>query len=229
MSARTCRFDSGLAHQFKISAHAADFLFLNKHFIVRFLRFAKEIIADISKEKQVKEAIDSIIQEDEKIDVLVNNAGIAIDKDWNERTVADWQKTLNANLIGTYLVSKYAGENMLKNKYGKIINLSSASGSNDFSHSAVDYNANKVALISLTKSMAIQFASFVNVNAVAPGWVINDMNKGLDSNYMAEEMEKVCLRRIAEPSEIAKVIRFLASDDASYVNGSVITVDGGLF
>lgn len=158
---------------------------------------------------------------------MVNNAGIAIDKEWNDRTVEDWRKTLDVNLIGTWLMSKYVGEVMVKNKSGKIVNISSTSGLNDFSPYAVDYNASKTAIISLTKSLAIQFSPYVNVNAVAPGWVNTDMNKDLPQDYMAEEADKVCLKKIAEPAEIAKIIKFLASDDASYVNGTVIIADGG--
>lgn len=190
-------------------------------------KFAKEIIADISDEEQVRNAVDGIVAEFGKIDILVNNAGIAIDKEFDDRTVADWRKTLDVNLIGTFLVSKYVGEVMMKNKSGKIVNVSSTSGLNDFSPYAIDYNASKAAIISLTKSLAIQFSPFINVNAVAPGWVNTDMNKDLPVEYIAEEVEKVCLKRIAEPSEIAKIIRFLASDDASYIDGAVIVADGG--
>jgi 3-oxoacyl-[acyl-carrier protein] reductase len=192
------------------------------------IKAAKEIIADISSEEQVKKAVDSVVAEFGRIDILVNNAGMAIDKDFDSRTVEDWKKTLDTNLIGTWLMSKYAGAVMMKNKYGKIINISSTSGLNDFSPYAVDYNASKAAIISLTKSLAIQFSPFVNVNAVAPGWVNTDMNKDLSADYLAEEAQKVCLKRIAEPSEMAKIIKFLArSDDASYVNGTVIIADGG--
>jgi 3-oxoacyl-[acyl-carrier protein] reductase len=190
-------------------------------------KFAKEIVADISNEEQVKTTVDSIVSEFGRIDILVNNAGIAIDKEWDERTVADFRKTLDTNLIGTWLMSKYVGEVMVKNKSGKIVNVSSTSGTLDFSTMMTDYSASKVAIIALTKESAIQFAPCVNVNAVLPGWVNTDMNKDLSADYMADEMKKFCVKRIAEPSEIAKVIKFLASDDASYVNGTVIIADGG--
>jgi 3-oxoacyl-[acyl-carrier protein] reductase len=191
------------------------------------MKVAKEIIADISDEKAIKNAIDAIIAEFGKIDVLVNNAGIAIDKEFDERTIEDWRRTLDVNLIGMFTISRYVGKIMIKNKFGKIVNVSSTSGMNDFSPYAIDYNASKAAIISATKSLAIQFSPYVNVNAVAPGWVNTDMNKDLPADYLTQEAEKVCLKRIAEPSEIAKIIKFLASDDASYVNGSVIIADGG--
>jgi 3-oxoacyl-[acyl-carrier protein] reductase len=189
--------------------------------------FAKEILADVSDETQIKNAVDSIVAEFGRIDILVNNAAIAIDKEFGDRTVADWRRTLDVNLIGAFLLSKYVGAVMMNNKSGKIINISSTSGMDDFSAYSIDYNASKAATISLTKSLAIQFSPFVNVNAIAPGWVNTDMNKDLPADYIAEEMQKVCLKRIAEPAEIAKIIKFLASDDASYVNGAVIVADGG--
>ena len=187
----------------------------------------QQIIADVSDEVAVKAAVDSVVSEFGRIDILVNNAGIAIDKEWDERTVLDWRRTLDVNLIGTWLMSKYVGEIMMKNKFGKIINISSTSGMNDFSPYAVDYNASKAAVISLTKSLAIQFAPYVNVNAIAPGWVNTDMNKDLPADYLAAEAEKLCLKRIAEPSEIATIIKFLAGDDAGYITGAVIVADGG--
>ncbi|MCL2369521.1 MAG: SDR family oxidoreductase [Alphaproteobacteria bacterium] len=188
---------------------------------------ARAIVADVSDETAVKNAIDSIVSEFGRIDILVNSAGIAIDKEWDERTVADFKKTLDVNLIGTYIISKYVGEIMMKNKSGKIVNVSSTSGLNDFSPYAVDYNASKCGQISLTKSLALQFSPFVNVNAVAPGWVDTDMNKDLPADYLEGEAQKVCLKRIAKPSEIASIIKFLASDDASYINGTTIIADGG--
>jgi 3-oxoacyl-[acyl-carrier protein] reductase len=189
--------------------------------------FALDIIADISDEAQVKTAVDSIVAEFGRIDVLVNNAGIVIDKEWDERTIADWRRTLDVNLVGTWLASKYVGEIMMKQKSGKIVNVSSTNGLDSYSPYSVDYDASKAAMISLTKNLAVQFSPFVNVNTVAPGWVDTDMNKDLEADYMADEMEKVCLKRIAEPAEMAKIIRFLASDDASYINGAVIVADGG--
>jgi 3-oxoacyl-[acyl-carrier protein] reductase len=186
-----------------------------------------EIIADVSNEEQVKSAVGSVVAKFGKIDILINNAGIALDKSWDDRAAADWRKTLDVNLVGAWLVSKYVGEIMVKNKSGKIVNVASTSGLNDFSPYAVDYNASKAAMISLTKSLAIQFAPFVNVNAVAPGWVDTEMNSALSAEYLAAEAEKVCLKRIARPEEIAKIITFLAGDDAGYINGAVVVADGG--
>lgn len=188
---------------------------------------ALTIKADVSNECEVKNMIQQIVDKFGKIDVLVNNAGIAIDKEFEDRTVEDWQITLNTNLIAPFLVSKYVGNEMLKNKKGKIINISSTNGINAFFPTSIDYDASKAALINLTHNLAIQFAPDINVNCVAPGWVNTDMNKELPKELIEEEISKIYKRRFAEPSEIAKIVTFLASDDADFINDEVIKVDGG--
>lgn len=185
------------------------------------------IKADVSNEYEVKNMVQQIVDKFGKIDVLVNNAGIAIDKEFEDRTVEDWQITLNTNLIAPFLVSKYVGNEMLRNKKGKIINISSTNGINAFFPTSIDYDASKAALINLTHNLAIQFAPDINVNCVAPGWVNTDMNKELPKELIEEETSKIYKRRFAEPSEIAKIVTFLASDDADFINDEVIKVDGG--
>lgn len=186
------------------------------------------IKADVSREEQVKNMIQEVINKFGRIDVLVNNAGLVIDKEFEDRTVEDWKRTLEVNTIGTFLVSKYASESMIKNKSGKIINVSSTNGINTFFPSSIDYDASKAAINNLTYNLAIQFAPYINVNAVAPGWVNTEMNKDLPKDLIEEETEKIYKKRFAEPEEIAKVICFLASEDAEYINGTVIKVDGGM-
>ena len=186
------------------------------------------IKADVSNEEQVKNMVQEIINNFGRIDVLVNNAGIAIDKEFEDRTVEDWKRTLEVNTIGTFLVSKYASENMMKNKSGKIINISSTNGINTFFPSSIDYDSSKAESINLTNNLAIQFAPYINVNTVAPGWVNTQMNKELPKELIKEETEKIYKKRCAEPEEIAKVICFLASEDAEYINSTVIKVDGGM-
>ncbi len=183
--------------------------------------------ADVSNENEVKNMVETIIKEFGKIDVLVNNAGIAIDKEFEDRTIEDWKLTLNTNLIAPFIVSKYVGKVMLNNKSGKIINISSTNGINTFFPTSIDYDASKAALINLTHNLAIQFAPYINVNCVAPGWVNTDMNKELPKELIEEETNKIYKKRFAEPSEIAKVVTFLASDDANFINDEVIKVDGG--
>ena len=185
------------------------------------------IKADVTNENEVKEMVKSIINEFKHIDVLVNNAGIAIDKEFEDRTIEDWNITLKTNLIAPFIVSKYIGEEMMKQKKGTIINVSSTNGINTFFPTSIDYDASKAGLINLTHNLAIQFAPYINVNCVAPGWVNTEMNKELPKELIEEETEKIYKKRFAEPSEIGKVICFLASEDASFINDEVIKVDGG--
>lgn len=188
---------------------------------------ALAIKADVKNEEEVINMTKEIINKFGKVDVLVNNAGIAIDKDFEERTTEDWKITLNTNLIGPFLVSKHIGKEMVKNKSGKIINISSTNGINSFFPTSIDYDASKAGLINLTHNLAIQYAPYINVNCVAPGWVNTDMNKELPHELILEETNKIYKKRFAEPSEIAKVVVFLASEDADFINDEVIKVDGG--
>lgn len=183
--------------------------------------------ADVTNENEVKEMVTAIINKFNHIDVLVNNAGIAIDKEFEDRTIEDWNVTLKTNLIAPFIISKYIGKEMMKQKKGTIINVSSTNGINTFFPTSIDYDASKAGLINLTHNLAIQFAPYINVNCVAPGWVNTEMNKELPKELIEEETDKIYKKRFAEPSEIGKVICFLASEDASFINDEVIKVDGG--
>ena len=187
------------------------------------------IQADISNEIAIKNMVDTAIKEFGKIDVLVNNAGIVIDREFEDRTVEDWKKTLDINLIAPFVLTKLVGKEMMKQKSGAIINISSTNGLNTYYPTSVDYDASKSGLISLTYDSAVQFAPYVRVNCIAPGWVNTEMNKELSEDFVEEETERILVKRFAEPEEIAKVVTFLASEDASYVNSTVIKVDGGWY
>ncbi len=188
---------------------------------------ALAIKADISNEEEVKNMVDTTIKEFCKIDILVNNASVALDTLFEDKTKENFMKTLEVNLIGTFLVSKYVGNIMLQNKKGTIVNVSSTNGIDTFYPMSLDYDASKAGVISLTHNLALEYAPYIRVNAVAPGWVNTDMNKELDEEFIKLENQKIYLNRFANPEEIAKVIVFLASDDASYINNTVIRVDGG--
>lgn len=185
--------------------------------------------ADISNEEECKELVKKSIDEFGKIDVLVNNAGIVIDKEFEDRTVEDWKQTLDVNLIAPFILTKLVGKEMLKQESGSIINISSTNGLNTYYPTSVDYDASKSGLISLTYDSAVQFAPFVRVNAIAPGWVNTEMNKELPEDFVKDETERILVKRFGEPKEIAKVVTFLASDDASFINSTVIKVDGGWY
>lgn len=183
--------------------------------------------ADISNEEEIVLMINEIINNFGHIDCLVNNAGIAIDTLFEDKTTNNFKKILDVNLIGTFLVSKYVGKHMIENKNGTIVNVSSTNGIDTVYPMSLDYDASKAGVISLTKNLAVQYAPYIRVNCVAPGWVNTDMNKELSDEFIAEECSNVLLNRFGEPGEIAKVISFLASDDASYINGEIIRIDGG--
>lgn len=185
------------------------------------------INCDISDENQVKAMIEKAIQTFGQIDILVNNAGIVYDMPIFERTVDIFKRTLEVNLIGNFICSKYISQLMLERKTGKIINISSTNAINGyFSPDAIDYDASKAGIITLTKDFAKALAPYIQVNAIAPGWVNTDMNKDLPEDFVKEEAEKIYLKRFAEPEEIAKTILFLASEDANYITGSILVVDG---
>ena len=185
--------------------------------------------ADISKEEDAKRIIDESINKFGSINCLVNNAGIAIDKPFLDKTKDDFINTLSTNLVGPFLVSKYAYEYLINSKNASIVNISSTNGIDTLYPESTDYDASKAGVISLTKNLANVFSPNVRVNSVAPGWVETEMNSELDKDFMQEEENKILLGRFAKPEEIAKVVYFLASDEASYVNGEVIIVDGGAY
>ena len=188
------------------------------------------IKCDISNEDEVKYMVDETIKEFGKIDVLVNNAAVCYDSLYEDKSVENFKKTLNVNVIGTFLVSKYVGDIMYANKYGKIVNVSSTNGINTYFPMCLDYDASKASIISLTHNLAIQYAPYVNVNAVAPGFIATETEiNNMDDEFIKSEEEKIFLRRMGKEEEVAKVIRFLVSDDASYINNEVIRIDGGMY
>lgn len=182
---------------------------------------------DISNEQVVEKLLKDTIEQFGTIDVLVNNAGIAIDTTLEDKTVDNFRRILDVNLIGPFLTSKYIGEYMYENKNGRIINISSTNSIDTYYPESMDYDASKAGLNVLTKNFANLFAPYVNVNAIACGWVDTDMNKNMDILYRENEENKILLQRFAKPWEIANVVYFLATDEASYINSSIIRVDGG--
>lgn len=198
---------------------------IEKNFNVKALAFK----ADMSKVEEINNLFTFSINNFNKIDVLVNNAGVCYDMEFSDRTVGHFIKTFETNLFGVFEISRLVGREMLKNKYGKIINISSNNSINCFYPTSVDYDASKAALNSLTKNMAIEFAPYVNVNAIAPGWVETEMNKDLTPDIMEFEKERILKKRIGKPEDIANLVAFLVSDESDYINGEIIVIDGGMF
>lgn len=180
--------------------------------------------ADVSNENEVKNMIEQIINEFGHIDVLVNNAGIVYDRSFEEITIDEFKRTLEVNVIGAFITSREVSRYMKK---GTIVNVSSTNGTKTISPECLDYNISKVGLQSLTRDLAFQLKPNIRVNAVAIGWADTDMNKDLPQDYIDDETSKIYLERFANPSEIAKTIYFLASDESSYINGEIVTIDGG--
>lgn len=180
------------------------------------------IKADISNEEEVINMINIIKEEFNALDVLINNAGISIDTTFEDKTLENFRRILDVNLIGTFLVSKYASKIMNK---GVIINVSSTNGIDTVYPESLDYDASKAGVISLTHNLAKQFAPNIRVNAICPGWVKTEMNKELDNEFIDNELSKIKLNRFAEPSEIAEAIYNISI--CTYINDSIIRVDGG--
>ena len=182
---------------------------------------------DICDENSIKNCVEKTIEKFGKIDVLVNSAGIAIDTIYEDKNKYNFMKLLEVNTVGTFLMCKYVSPYMLKEKKGNIVNISSTNGMETTYIESLDYDASKAGVISLTKNLSREYAPYIRVNTVCPGWVNTRMNKDLDSDFVKKEIDKIYLKRFAEPEEIAKVIYFLSTDSASYVNNSIIRVDGG--
>ena len=182
--------------------------------------------SNVTKEEEVIKLLDIAVSKFNNIDVLINNAGISIDTTLEDKTVDNFKKILEVNLIGPFLTSKYIGGYMFKNKKGKIINISSTNGIDTYYKESLDYDASKAGLNSLTHNFANIYAPFVTVNAIACGWVDTDMNKDMDIEFRNKQLNKILLNRFANPSEIANVVNYLIND--TYINNSIIRVDGGV-
>ena len=162
-----------------------------------------------------------------KIDILINNAGIAIDTLFEDKTKDNFMKVLDTNLIAPFLLCKKIGPKMKENKYGVIINISSTNGIDTPYVESLDYDASKAGLISLSNNIANYLSPYVRVNTICPGWIDTNMNKELDKDFIKQEEEKILLRRFGNPKEVADLVSFLISDKASYINNSIIRIDGG--
>ena len=188
----------------------------------------KTFVGDITHKDQIERVVDEFVQAFGRIDILVNNAGVVIPRPFFEKTVEDWERTLRVNLIGMFLCCQVAAKYMLDQKSGKIVNISSIRGIDHCGREGVmDYSASKMAVIGLTKTMAKELAPHINVNTVAPGHTKTEMTAPLPDEIKQNMIEGSYLKRMAEPEDIAKAILFMASDDANFITGQVLLVDGG--
>ena len=185
------------------------------------------IKCDVSDEKQIKEMINKSIKQFGRIDILVNNAGIVFDIPLLKKTAEQWRKTLDVNLTGVFLCSKYVSEHMKKQKSGVIINIASTNGINTLNPDSADYDASKAGVVSLTKNLSKELAPKIKVNCIAPGWIDTEINKDLPKEFIENEKKSIFMKRFGKPEEIASVAVFLASEESSFMTGSIVVVDGG--
>lgn len=184
---------------------------------------------DVSNINEVDEMIDSTIKKFRKIDILVNNAGIFLTKPFLDYTEEDWNKIVNIDLKSVYLCSQAVAKVMVKEKYGKIVNISSIAGIVGYL-GAVAYCASKGGIITLTKGLALELAPYkINVNAIAPGAIDTPMTAFLkrDKKSLQQTLAGIPLKRMGKPADIGNAALYLASDEGSYVTGHTLVVDGG--
>ncbi len=198
---------------------------------------AKELCSLIKDEYKVEadaykvdleeeEEINALIDEVGGLDVLVNNAAYNLDEGLFSKTALTFQKILQVNLVAPFLLSKgfYIS---LKSRKGSIVNIASTNGIDTMYEESIDYDASKAGLINLTKSLASVFGPDIRVNAIAPGWIDTENCKDMNPDFRTQAEERIVAGRFASPGEIAKTVYFVASEDASYMTGSIIRVDGG--
>lgn len=188
------------------------------------------IKADVRSEEEVDKMFCEVEKEFGGVDVLVNNAAIDLSNVMEKKSISDFKDTLDVNLIGAYITSKRAFPFMKEKKWGRIINISSTNAINTYYPMCLEYDASKAALISLTHNLAILFAPNVTVNAIAPGFIGTETElEDYDKEFLELELEKILVRRFGEPKEVAKLVKFLASDDAGFINNTIIRIDGGQY
>lgn len=183
---------------------------------------------DITKEEEITDALDKIIESCSRVDVLVNNAGITMDNLMLRMDLKSWQAVLDVNLTGAFLLSKYVARWMMKKKQGTIINISSIVGLHG-NAGQCNYSASKAGIIGLTKSMAKELASRnINVNAIAPGYIETEMTANLSDDIKNQLLISIPCAKLGKPKDVAQAALFLATEDSSYITGTVLSVDGGM-
>ena len=182
---------------------------------------------DISEENDIQNLYELILNDFGKIDVLVNNASICNDTLFEDKTKDNFMKIIEVNLVGTFLMSKTFGKLMYNNKNGSIINISSNNGIDSYYSESLDYDASKAGVINLIHNLDNFFSPYVRVNTICPGWIETPMNENMSEEFKNKEINKILLKRFASPEEISNLVYFLSSDEASYINDSVIKIDGG--
>ena len=189
---------------------------------------AKIFQANVAKSDEVEQLFNAVINEFGKIDILVNNAGTIKDSLIIRMSIEDFDDVLGVHLRGAFLCTKLALRSMLKNRWGRVINIGSVVGSAG-NVGQSNYSAAKAAIIGLTKTVAKEVATRgITVNCIAPGFITTDIVKTLPTEVTNKILEHIAMRRFGEPEEVAKLAGFIASDQSAYITGQTITIDGGL-
>lgn len=190
---------------------------------------ASPYCADVSQMEEVTSVVETVLKGRQKVDHLVNNAGITRDNLLMRMREEEWDAVLAVNLKGVFNFSRAVIRNMIANRYGRIINISSVVGLMG-NAGQTNYSASKAGVIGLTKSLAREVASRgITVNAVAPGYVTTSMTENLPEAIQKTFLELIPMKRFATPDEVAHVVKYLLSDEASYITGQVININGGIF
>ncbi|HCJ14234.1 SDR family NAD(P)-dependent oxidoreductase [Sharpea azabuensis] len=183
---------------------------------------------DVSCEDQVKQMMQAIDEEMGGVDILINNAAIDLPNLFELKTAEEFRKVLDVNVVGAYNCASALYRHFVDQEWGRIINIASTNGINTYYPMCFDYDASKAALISLTHNLALQYAPYVHVNAIAPGFIGTKHElEGYDEAFLKEECDKILVKRYGEPEEVAHLVKFLISDEANYINNAVIRIDGG--
>jgi len=183
----------------------------------------------VTSPDSVKEGFSKALKDKTRIDVLVNNAGIARDGLAVRMRLADWDLVLKINLEGAFLCIQQVLPGMMRNRWGRIINISSVVGQAG-SPGQANYAASKAGLIGLTKALAQEMGSRgITVNAVAPGYIATDMTKDLPEELKQKMLSSIPLARMGKPEDVAAAVKFLAGEDAAYITGHVLAVNGGMY
>lgn len=184
------------------------------------------IFCDVSDKSTVESAVANVLSKVNKIDILINSAGIAPSQEFLESTDEHWMEVFKVNVLGTTHFCQAVIPQMQNNKYGRIVNISSIKGY-PVTSAPTAYSASKAAIVNITASLAKKFAPDIFVNAVAPGYTDTPMSLTRTSSKAMEKAKNALMGRVAEPKEIAEAILFLASDRASFITGQTLLVDGG--